>query len=140
MKCCVCKQPTYTPAVEIFERDQWDEPSNDLWECTRCTLHNLIGTNECNACQQANNAYIELSDDETNGNDEFLQEHSDDDDDDDGAAGANVHMMQHNQHNMNMRGMNRMGGMGGLFGMNLLSGYDTQYYLTVICTLSHTLI
>merc|ERR1712154_120733 len=103
MKCCICKQDTYTPTVEIFESTEWDEPSNDFWECTRCTLHNLIGCNECNACGQVMGMASDESDDETNGHGEFIKEDSSDDDDADGAAAAAGGMNM--GHGMAMSGM-----------------------------------
>ena len=108
LKCCMCRQDTYSPAVKIFNSDEWDEPSNDFWECPACTLHNAIGTNECAACNQPNKEYSQQTDDEDNGDGEFQKGEDSDDDDEDGMGG--------------MRGMGgrmggRMGGMGGMGGM-----------------------
>jgi len=74
-KCCICKQPTYTPATEVFESENWDEPSNDHWECDRCTLHNTIGRNVCSACSHPHAKVLqdEQSDDSTNGEGTFLR-------------------------------------------------------------------
>ena len=58
MKYCMCKQDTYTPTVKIFDSNNWDEPSNDFWECQTCTLHNSFGLNECAACESENNEFI----------------------------------------------------------------------------------
>ena len=58
MKYCMCKQDTYTLTVKIFDSNNWDEPSNDFWECQTCTLHNSFGLNECAACESENNEFI----------------------------------------------------------------------------------
>jgi len=72
-KCCICKQSTYEPTTEVFESETWDEPSNDHWECDRCTFHNPIGRNDCSVCQHPHHKVLqeEMSDDSTNGDSQF---------------------------------------------------------------------
>eukprot|EP00484_Ammonia_sp_Unknown_P004685 CAMPEP_0197058246 /NCGR_PEP_ID=MMETSP1384-20130603/105604_1 /TAXON_ID=29189 /ORGANISM="Ammonia sp." /LENGTH=606 /DNA_ID=CAMNT_0042492929 /DNA_START=63 /DNA_END=1883 /DNA_ORIENTATION=+ len=117
MKCCMCKQDTYTPTVKIFDSDVWDEPSNDFWECTRCTLHNAIGSNECQACQYTNIEYQQAHDDDEERGDGQFQKGEDSGDE----AGGGEHHHHPHQH---MGGMGRMGGMAGMGGLGGMFGAD----------------
>jgi len=115
MKCCICKQPTYSIQAKIFDSDTWDEPSNDFWECSRCTLHNAIGSNECGACGQANDDALAQANDDDNGSGEF-QSVSDSSDDHDDAT--------HAQSQTGMQGMQGMHGMRMGMGMGPMGGGD----------------
>eukprot|EP01084_Bolivina_argentea_P154532 269373_1 len=112
MKCCMCKQDTYAPTVKIFDSMQWDEPSNDFWECKRCTLHNAIGSNECEACQGPNEEYKQQSDDEDYGAGQFTKDEESEDD----TQHPPHHHGAHEHPHHHMHGMGHGGGMHDMFG------------------------